>query len=355
MSIPLEKLLAPISADTACGEDVSYDPGFQELDTLILGKPETQFSAAEPPEWPEVRDRCLDLLGRSKHLRVIVTLAASLLRSDGLPGFRDGVALLEGVIGKYWEPLYPRLDPEDSNDPTERVNIIASLGTPLSVIGDPYKIVEGLRTAPLSSSTQMGRFSLQDVAWSISGAEIAGKPAPSVAQVDASFLDTRPEILEGLHASVTETVALIKSISKTLSGFIDSDRLPNFDALAETLRELQKLLAGRLPAKEGAGPQGAADSLDSLLGETAGAGATASPAAAARPRAAGLSGGIESREDVVRALDLICAYYSRSEPSSPIPLMLERAKRLVPMDFLAIVQDFAPDALGQVNLIAGIK
>ena len=49
MPIPLEKLLAPVTPDKPSGDDVSYDPAFQELDTLVAGKPETQFSLAEPP------------------------------------------------------------------------------------------------------------------------------------------------------------------------------------------------------------------------------------------------------------------------------------------------------------------
>ncbi|HEV2456208.1 MAG TPA: type VI secretion system ImpA family N-terminal domain-containing protein, partial [Verrucomicrobiae bacterium] len=47
--INAEELLKPISADKPCGEDLSYDAGFQELEVLMKGKPETQFSAAEEP------------------------------------------------------------------------------------------------------------------------------------------------------------------------------------------------------------------------------------------------------------------------------------------------------------------
>ena len=50
-------------------------PGFLALDGLIAGKPETQFSAAEEPDWKAVRDACLVLFNQSKHLRVAVTLA----------------------------------------------------------------------------------------------------------------------------------------------------------------------------------------------------------------------------------------------------------------------------------------
>jgi type VI secretion system protein ImpA len=65
------------------------------------------------------------------------------------------------------------------------------------------------------------------------------------------------------------------------------------------------------------------------------------------------SGEISSRDDVLKMLDKICAYYARHEPSSPLPLLLKRCRRLVPMSFKEIVGDLAPDALAKVELITG--
>jgi type VI secretion system protein ImpA len=66
-------------------------------------------------------------------------------------------------------------------------------------------------------------------------------------------------------------------------------------------------------------------------------------------------GDIRSREDVLRALDAICSYYSRNEPSSPVPLLLERCKRLVTMSFVDIVKDMLPEALTAIQTIAGTR
>ena len=68
-----------------------------------------------------------------------------------------------------------------------------------------------------------------------------------------------------------------------------------------------------------------------------------------------LSGEIRSREDVVRAIDKICAYYARFEPTSPLPLLLDRCKRLVSSSFLDIIRDLAPDSVSQVERLAGKK
>jgi type VI secretion system protein ImpA len=52
-------------------------------------------------------------------------------------------------------------------------------------------------------------------------------------------------------------------------------------------------------------------------------------------------------------LDKICLYYERYEPSSPIPLLLQRSKRLVSANFMDIVRDLAPDGLSQVENLRG--
>jgi len=66
-----------------------------------------------------------------------------------------------------------------------------------------------------------------------------------------------------------------------------------------------------------------------------------------------LPGAVSSREDVVRLLDRMCDYFERHEPSSPIPLLLKRCKRLVSANFLDIVRDVAPDAVSQVENLRG--
>jgi len=78
--IDVEELLKPVSEKEPCGKDLSYDSGFLALDGLIAGKPETQFSAAEEPDWKAVRDACLELFEQSKDLRVAVKLSLALVK-----------------------------------------------------------------------------------------------------------------------------------------------------------------------------------------------------------------------------------------------------------------------------------
>jgi type VI secretion system protein ImpA len=76
--------------------------------------------------------------------------------------------------------------------------------------------------------------------------------------------------------------------------------------------------------------------------------------AGASPNATAAVGAIRSRDDAIRALDAVADYFRRNEPSSPIPLFVARAKRLVSKSFLEVVADLVPDAVPQVRAVGGI-
>ena len=70
---------------------------------------------------------------------------------------------------------------------------------------------------------------------------------------------------------------------------------------------------------------------------------------------AGLPDRISSRDDVVKCLDLVVAFYDRTEPSSPIPHLARRVRRMVHMDFVELMEDLAPSGLKEFRLLAGIQ
>ena len=337
--INIEELLKPISPEEPCGVDISYDPATQELETMLLGKPEAEFGTtvipAEEPRWDTVRDGCVDLLRRSKNLRVALVLCLALLRCEGLPGFRDGLVLMRRLLEQYWEALFPRLDPEDNNDPTERVNILASFVIPLGTIGDPMQFLRKLREAKLTDSKKIGRFSLEEMAPTPGAATPVAPVDP--AQVQAAFRDTAPETLEKEMTAISESAAAATAIDEFLTKTIGAGRAVDWKPLIATLNDIRKVLAPYVAQPEGAPGEAAAD------GTVAGAAPT------------GNSGAIQSREDVVRLLDRICEYYAQAEPSSPVPLMLRRAQRLAAMSFIEIIEDLSPEALSTVHNVTGTK
>lgn len=61
-----------------------------------------------------------------------------------------------------------------------------------------------------------------------------------------------------------------------------------------------------------------------------------------------------TREDALRAIDLVIAYLEKAEPTNPAPLFLRRARQLVNHNFLQLMKVLAPDALHEVARIVGV-
>lgn len=337
----IEQLLRDVTAESPCGDDLEYDGAFLELQRTAAGRPPQEMGGqvipGEEPDWRDVRDRALDLFERTRDLRVAVTLTYALLRTGGLPGLADGLALVRGLLERHWEGVHPRLDPEDGNDPTLRMNTLAGLAAHESAILP-------LRLMPLADSRRMGRFGLRDV-------EIANGTLPKpegaesvadLATLDAAFLDMESAALETGANAVRAALGHLRGIEDALAPVVPAGSTPDLTALRGTLRSIDQLLQNQL------GRRGIAS------GDAASA-ESGDPGAAVPEGRPAMSGPIQSREDVIRALDQVSDWYAKYEPSSPVPVLLRRAKRLVNMTFIEAVRDLTPGGLSEIQTIAGAE
>src|SRR5688572_28000844 len=105
--IATERLLESVKPDEPCGPNLEYDAAFTELERIAKGRAEQQIGTtvteAEEPNWKEVAEKGAKLLESTKDLRVGVHLAKALLRTGGFAGARDGLAILAGMVQKYWD------------------------------------------------------------------------------------------------------------------------------------------------------------------------------------------------------------------------------------------------------------
>lgn len=353
--IDVQKFLEPVSADSPSGENLEYDPTYTEMERAALGKPEQQFGdtviAAEEPDWREVKSHSQELLGRSRDLRVALLFARSLLHTNGIQGFADGLAILQGLVEQFWGSVHPQLDPDDDNDPVIRVNTIAALC-------DPGSTLREVRDAILVRSRGLGNFSYRDIL--MAQGELpppASGTKPEMSNIEGAFADCNLDELRDTAEAVKQSLASSTAIEAYITDQVGTANAPNLSDLTDMLRSLARLLKDRLTNRgvSDAPPAEAEPEaeLDAAPPEHNGA-ATGAPAVAERAAPARLTGEITSREDVIRAIDKICDYYKRYEPSSPVPLFLNRAKRLASKSFLEILRDMTPEALNQALAIGGI-
>ncbi len=156
------------------------------------------------------------------------------------------------------------------------------------------------------------------------------------AGVAAAFKDTAPEALQEIFEGARSALENVNAIDAVFNEKIPGEG-PDLSPLLKVLQRAVRRLAEETgsdaePEAEGAEP-----------GE-----AGAAPAAAAAP-----PGAITSPQDVQNTLDRIIAYYAANEPSSPVPTILRRAKRLVGADFMTIMKDIAPGGIDNVRLVGG--
>ncbi|TFF36625.1 type VI secretion system protein TssA [Pseudomonas sp. RIT623] len=343
MNSPL--LLAAVSADFPCGDDLEYDADFLQLERDAQGRPERVMGdavqAAEPPQWRAIEQSCSALLQRSKDLRITHFLVQANLALHGLPGLAASLELIRDLLGEYWLYLHPQLDAADDNDPTVRVNALAGLTCDTNIAL--------LRDAVLVRSRAFGPVTLR-AALHAAGVQHFASEQLSAEELGAALRDADPEQLAQCRQALQLAREALDSIENRVNDQVGSASGVDLSALRQPLRQVQQVLADY-------SPEGAAAPLDASADEAAPSPQhdpqpTASATAAA-PRPATRPGEVNSRDDVLQSLDRLLQYYARHEPSSPLPVLLRRAKNLVNADFATIVRDLIPDGMSQFENLRG--
>lgn len=345
MDVPL--LLAAVSATSPCGEYLEYDADFLRLERDSRGQPERSMGdsilPAEPPEWRSIQQQSLDLLQRSKDLRITHFLMQSSLALEGLPGMARVLTLISELLKQYWAELHPRLDADDDNDPTVRINALAGLTSDVTL--------RLLRESILTRSRTFGAVSLRAAA-NASGLQSFPDENLGAEQLAGALLDSDPEQLEITRAALLEARSAAEAIEQQVSDQVGSAQGVDLGPLKQPLKMALQILGQFAPQS---GDSALPDSVsDDSAATTEYASAPSAPRHTSNSNSnSTVSGDINNRDDVLRSLDRILAYYTRHEPSSPLPVLLNRAKNLVHADFAAIVRNLIPDGMSQFENLRG--
>lgn len=346
--IEFDNLLQPVSAAEPSGKNTEYDPAYQELLGAAAGEPERRMGDSVvprvEPDWNLAVSLAVDLLSRSKDLRIAIVLSNALLRTEGFTGLDHGLSLTLRLLTNFWDSIHPQLDPDDNDDPTARVNTLLNL-CGLETFVNP------VRAIPLTTSRVFGAVSLRDVEigeGKASAPAHADKSSVDPASINAAFQDCEFEQLRETATAVSSTLRSVKKIEAFVSDKVGAARAPDLSPLANLLSRIEALLRNHLSERaEKTGQEAPVAPGDSAPGQS-----DLIPSQQVTP-ARPMSGEIANREDVIRMLDKLCEYYVRNEPSSPVPMLLKRAQRLVTKDFIDIVRDLAPEALAKMEAIRG--
>lgn len=115
-AIDLDAVLAKLPGDNPSGADLRYDAVYEKIKEARRAEDPLTSGGSEPKlaEWDKVVDLCAEALAKkSKDLQIAAWLTEALINTEGFEGFVTGLKVLEGLIGNYWETVYPVIEEGD--------------------------------------------------------------------------------------------------------------------------------------------------------------------------------------------------------------------------------------------------
>ncbi len=326
-----ETLKNPISEDAPCGDDLEYDPRFQELEQAQEGEPERVMGdsviPAEEPDWKQVKTLALTLLGETHDLRIAVYLVRALAHTDGFEGVNEGLELIHHYLAHYWECVHPQLDPDEDNDPTFRINVLENLD-------DPAFFLNALKTIPLVEVKGVGKIDLRTIE-AVADDEGSAEWSPEL--ISAAFREAPPEVLATSREQIAQAAEHLQAIRVLVTEKAGAEQAPPFKRATALFQRLQE------PFEQYAPETGPLQETQAPEGDSP----SAVQAAPTQIHA------FRNREEIARVLDLMCEYFDRHEPTSPV--LLRRAQRLMTKNFMELVEELANDGARQAATILGVS
>ncbi|WP_225030171.1 type VI secretion system protein TssA [Xinfangfangia pollutisoli] len=366
-----ESFLTPLDGGSPSGSDLRNDARFHALENRLqpagrvarLKLVEDGGTGQVELDWAELAEEAAALSRAGRDLRLLVIVARLWVNDQRMAGLAPGLKLLAETVSGYWDSLHPALRPAGGKREAalRRINALYQLENPDGgVLGDlefvtllaPRGIgpVTGgdlaagaLSRAAFASEMPSG-LSEKEQAALIAGHEARLNRVTAACRATAA---ERPEDMEALKAALAEGRAQLTALEAALAPHVtENDVGVRFDALGRFLARIaQTLDAAAAPA---------APDAPASLAPTGGPAMTQAPNGAAAPGPAAIPGQINSRRDVERCLDLVIDFYERTEPSSPIPHLARRMRKMVPMNFMQLMEEIAPSGLKEFRSVAGV-
>jgi type VI secretion system protein ImpA len=330
----------PLDGENPCGPDCEYDNDFLALSQAVAGKPEQQFGdtviPAVDPDWREVDSLARLLLGRTRDLRVVAWLALANTRLHGVAAFSAGLKLMLTLCERYWDDVHPRVVVDGDSDPYLRMNAIAAFSG--SEFSGEDRLVQALRASVLIK--QPLTLTYRDV--ELAFAQV-GDAQYSQAQAESMLSDAMAAGNTDI-AEITAAYNAFLALRSLLEEKVASGDTPDLERLENVLKPVVRGME-RMQAQSTGSFNDEGNSEDSSSG---GIGSNGHVQASA-------PGTIQSREDCRRALDRVCEYLERHEPSNPASLFARRAQRMLSLPFLDIMRELSPDSMSHLEMLTGAQ
>lgn len=229
--VDLDAILEPIAGDKPSGENLRYTPTFdilqearREEDALDRGDWDREIKTAD---WSLVKETAIEALSlKSKDLQIAVWLLEALIKIDGLPGLNDGLNVIKGLLGNFWDILYPEIEDDDLDfraGPLEFMNEKLWMPIKDTPLTDPSKSPgytwfdwqDSLAVGPESSI--LDNFGSVDGDKKSAREELIAEGKPTVEEVNAAVAKSSRAFYENLNTCLEQC----KQTFETLDNLLD--------------------------------------------------------------------------------------------------------------------------------------
>lgn len=349
----IEAILAPIPGDQATGVDLrqDYSPTslyFRLRDARAEARDAERRADGDGSVegvatlWRPVATLAIEALKTStKDLEVATWLTEALVRTAGLAGLAAGASIIAGLVEQHWDGLYPM--PDESGLET-RVAAVAGL----SGQGADGTLMQPLRKTPLFNrpdGTPFGLWQYQ-ATLDLSGITDPERREQRIAAGVLPFDDFENEARaagrahwQGLRDAIAQTADAWEKMGLQLDEKA-GDASPSGNRVREALQLMLEVCSRFVPeATEPAADQEQAPAGDQSSGVAAGTTAT---------------GPIAGREQALRQLEEISAWFKQHEPNSPLGYTLEEAARRGRMLWPELVAELIQDDATRGALLVSV-
>ncbi|MBP0491790.1 type VI secretion system protein TssA [Roseomonas sp. SG15] len=359
--LDLDAVLAPVSDDAPAGTDLreDYSPSsvyFQLRDARAEARDaERQAEAIEAdevtaPQWRTVQSLALRALTTgAKDLEVAAWMTEAMVRTGGLRGLATGAAVITGLVERYWDNLFPMPD-EDGME--TRVAPLAGLAGQ----GVDGTLMQPLRKTVLYHRPDGSPFGL----WRyVATVELAGisDPERRAARLEAGVVPFEeverearlagPAHWSALRAEVADALESWTAMGNAVDSSAGADS-PSTSRVRDLLSQIIEICDRFSPAIDAAGantsPAGGAFTAQALPDGSPSAGNSLIGAAAV----------IAGREQALRQLGEIAAWFRKTEPHSPLSYTLDDAVRRARMTWPELLAEVLPDQTTRDALITAL-
>lgn len=350
----LQGLMSKLSDDNPSGENCEYDELYLKLDELALGTPPSEMGDSivegKDPDFHKLYVNCQNLWSKTRDLRVASFFTLSALCLQGLKGLSDGLNIINYLVSEQFDTVYPQLDPDDDNDPTERINILAMLSPEEGGYADPYSFFSHLREIKLVPELP---YSYRD--YLISSGFLEAKDS----NVDINVLNTQMSSIpvssvNSQKKAVEDLLSLIDEICNKFnekigdSGYLTMDSLKHeFTVLRNFYKNYENTENTVNVVSQEASTQSASD--DSEF----------TPIVTSQKTAVAIFNldtyEPKTRNDALILLKKSAEYFAKAEPTSPVPFLIKRALRMANMNFMDLLAEIDSNALDRGREQLGVK